>query len=298
MPKLAQRCTSLVRHGMSLSRHHFFFAAVFVAAIAAFFLRHDSLLPGVAAIAAVVALIRIEQLIHSQQRLKSLTQIAVTPDFAKSVDRILHSTASATRIRDPLHRQLLSEQLKAVTESLKTAQQGQFEFHGTEQWRSVYSELLQNGRLHVYRSVSLCRDDSYWQSEAGRKSTELNLELSESGRLSIERIVILSDDLWPDTNTLPTPKIQEWLIEQHHRGVTLFLARESELAEETDLIVDMGIYGSRAVGFQQLDSIGKTRKFTLQFGLPHVELAEQLWQRLLVHAVKYADFLDRYSINA
>ena len=60
----------------------------------------------------------------------------------------------------------------------------------------------------------------------------------------------------------------------------------------------MGIYGSRAVGLQQLDSIGNTRLFTLQFGLSHVESAERLWQRLLVHAVKYADFLDRYSINA
>ena len=210
---------------MRLSRHHFLFAGLFAAAITVFFYRSDSILPGVAAIAAVGALIRVEQMIRSQQQLHHLTQIALTPEFAACVDRILQSTAAATRIRDPLHRQLLSEQLRAVTESLTTAQKGQFEFHSTEQWRTVYSELLRNGRLHQYRSVSLCRDDSYWQSEAGRKSTELNLELSETGHLSIERIVILSDDLWPNTNALPSPKIQEWLIEQHHSGVTLFLAR-------------------------------------------------------------------------
>ena len=288
----------LVRHGMRLSGYSTFIAATLIAVVTAFFYRSGSIFSGVAAIAAVGGLIRVEQMIRSQQQLHHLTQIALTPEFAACVDPILKSTAAGTRIRDLLHRQLLTEQLTAVTESLKTAQNGRFEFHSTEQWRSVYSELLQNGRLHSYRSVSLCRDASYWQCEAGRKSTELNLELSESGRLCIERIVILSDDLWPDTNALPAPKIQEWLIEQHHRGVTLFLARESEFAEEADLIVDMGIYGSRAVGFQELELTGKTRQFTLQFGLSHVDSAERLWQRLLVHAVKYADFLDRYSINA
>ena len=74
--------------------------------------------------------------------------------------------------------------------------------------------------------------------------------------------------------------------------------RESELKTEPDLLCDTGIYGSRAIGIQELDEDGATRRFTLQFGLEHVQSAEERWQRLLVYAVKYSDFLDRYSVSS
>lgn len=74
--------------------------------------------------------------------------------------------------------------------------------------------------------------------------------------------------------------------------------RESELKTEPDLLLDIGIYGSRAVGTQELGEDGATRRFTLQFGFEHVPAAEERWERLLVCAEKYSDFLDRYSVSS
>jgi len=60
----------------------------------------------------------------------------------------------------------------------------------------------------------------------------------------------------------------------------LKLVRQSVLANEPDLVTDLGIYGNRAVGVQELDDKGRTFRFTLSFDFPEVMAAEQRWDRL------------------
>lgn len=227
-----------------------------------------------------------------------LTSVVTNQPLFTALRQITDACAAAEMIQDVLHRDLSLERIQVTADDVSSAAAGHFEFESTERWRTYYERLLTSPGVHIYRSVAVVRNQSYWRTEAGLKSIQLNHQLSESNRMSIERIVVLMDELWPDRNALPVDRIQEWLIEQHHHGISLWLVRDSELSGESDLLVDFGIYGSRAIGIQELDDHGNTRQFTLRFGLEHVTQAEERWQRLLVYAVKYSDFLDRYTITS
>jgi hypothetical protein len=69
------------------------------------------------------------------------------------------------------------------------------------------------------------------------------------------------------------------------------------LKSEPNLLADIGIYGSRALGTQELDDECKTIRFTLTFDFDAVAAAEQRWQRLSVYATSYRDLLDHFSFD-
>ena len=111
-------------------------------------------------------------------------------------------------------------------------------------------------------------------------------------RVLIERIAILPDTLWPDDRSLPSATIQPWLDEQHNYGLHLLLVRESALRAEPDLLADVGIYGDRAVGIQELDERSRTVRFTLSFDPQAVRLADDRWKRLSIFGIPYQDLLE------
>ena len=90
----------------------------------------------------------------------------------------------------------------------------------------------------------------------------------------------------------PEP-LQTWLAEQHAHGLSIRLVRLSEFEREPDLVLDMGIYGNRAVGVQEQDDQGRTVRFTLSFDFPEVLAAEQRWERLLLLATSFGQILDQ-----
>jgi hypothetical protein len=71
---------------------------------------------------------------------------------------------------------------------------GTFVREDTETWRLGYEQLLRSPGLHRYRSVSLVESAAYWQDVPGRQSMRLNFEMQDSGRLSIERTVIIAGE--------------------------------------------------------------------------------------------------------
>lgn len=139
--------------------------------------------------------------------------------------------------------------------------------------------------------------DSYWQDEPGRRSLKVNIELHEKEQISIERIVIVKDSDWLNDAVLPTERIRQWIHQQHVVGIWIALVRESQLANEPALLADFGIYGSRAVGTQQVDAHGRTVSFRLQFDYSAVEEAEGRWKRLQVYATSYGNLLDHLPLN-
>jgi len=184
-----------------------------------------------------------------------------------------------------------------VSERLHRVALGEITYRDTEVWRLAYEQLLRSPGLFQYRSVSWMTTDSYWQNEPGRQSLKLNLELHESQQITVERIVILKDSDWLNDGELPTPRIRQWIHEQHVHGIWIALVRESQLRSEPDLLADFGVYGSRAVGFQQIDEQAKTKSFVLQFDFKAIEAAEARWQRLQVYATSYADLLDHLPLD-
>ena len=201
-----------------------------------------------------------------------------------------------SRHHDPIYRDIAFEQIDELIRRLTTIAAGTLVFEGTETWRLVYERLLRSPGLYLYRSVSLVKTADYWQDEPGRKSMAVNFELQDRGALNIERIIILEDELWPLSMSWPVDSVRRWMLEQHTAGIWIKLVRRSQLAKESDLIADIGIYGSRALGTQVLDERCQTVQFTLTFDYTKVTEAEERWNRLSVYAESVGSFLDRYDI--
>jgi hypothetical protein len=201
-----------------------------------------------------------------------------------------------SRRRDPIFLEIALEHLDELVRRTATIAEGTFVFEGTETWRIVYERLLRSPGLHLYRSVAWVKNANYWQDEPGRKSMAVNFELHEGERLNIERIAIIADELWPEGDVWPAELLRQWLHEQHVSGIWVKFVRQSALAKEPDLIADIGIYGSRAFGIQELDEQCRTIRFTLTFDFSNVAAAEDRWKRLAVYAESFAGYLDRYEM--
>ncbi|MDX1967099.1 MAG: hypothetical protein SFV23_08015 [Planctomycetaceae bacterium] len=226
------------------------------------------------------------------------TPFRLASDFAMFVryEQLAASFLTISTRPDVIYRAAALEHLDDLVRRANLVAQGTFVFEGTETWRLVYERLLRSPGLYRYRSVAWVRSPHYWQDEPGRKSLAVNYELVEAQRLTIERIVLLDDALWPASDTWPAEPVRQWLHEQYARGIDLAFVRVSTLAQEADLLADCGLYGSRALGVQQLDDRGQTVRFTLRFDHQAVVDAEARWDRLSVYAESWANYLDRYDL--
>lgn len=213
---------------------------------------------------------------------------ALHADLAEALKRISAKP-------DPIFRRLALQSLQNMVDQTHRLAADTIEFSSTESWRVVYEELLRSPGLHLYRSVAYIETAHYWQDGPGQQSTQLNLQLHDAGTVNIERIAIIADFLWEKSARFPVEPIQTWLDQQYRHGIWLRLVRESQLAGESDLLSDFGIYGSRAVGMQLADAAGRTVRFELSFDFERVKRAEDIWKRLQVFSTSYRDLLDQRS---
>jgi hypothetical protein len=203
-----------------------------------------------------------------------------------------HALSQLAMQSDPILREIAALKAASMRQEITSLADGTVIFSGTETWRTVYEKLLSSPDIMEYRSVAWVRSAEYWQDAPGRQSMQANFEAVRRGVL-IERIVILRDDLWPQTELVPTGPIGRWIEEQHNHGFWVCLARESQLAGEPDLLADMGIYGDRALGIQELDEQSRTLRFVLRFDAHAVRLAHERWKRLELFATSYRELLDQ-----
>lgn len=203
------------------------------------------------------------------------------------------SLNAASHIPDPVFRTAALQQLSTIGQSLKNLGDGMLTFENTESWRIIYEQILRSKVVYPYKSVAWVRDLDYWQDEPGQKSIRLNHELASRQQISMERIFILQDALWPTGTEHRDSKVTELLKENMRCKIKVFVIRESSLSNDQDLLDDFGIYGSHAVGYQVMDGRHRTHRFTIQFNFDAVALAEQRWQRLLAYAIPFEKILDR-----
>ena len=255
------------------------------------------------ALGIIVALLLHLRVRHSKS-LAAFEELRVPLSLA-SVPKLQHLHAqfgrSIVRIAgrlDPAFRNLATERLERIARDLEGLAGGVITFQTTETWRVAYESLLRSPGLYTYRSVSWVRSPDYWQDEPGRKSLALNYELHDEGRLRVERIVILSEELWPPEDRFPRDDLLHWIDEQHRHAIWICLVRESALAGEPDLPADFGLYGNRAVGLHELNDSAKTVRFSLSFDEGDMQAAEDRWQRLRVYAISYGELLDQTASDA
>ena len=212
-------------------------------------------------------------------------------------ERLAQALVAIIEHNDPLFRSLALQRMGEIAADAEQIASGTILFEDTETWRLAYEELLRSPGLYLYRSAALVNSPAYWRDEPGRRSMRLNYEMQQSGTLSIERTIIITDELWPWQDYLPAGSLRHWIEEQHNHGIWIRLVRLSALAQEPNLQADFGIYGSRAVGIQQLNPQSKTLRFVLSFGMEHVRQAEARWERLTVYAGSYRDLLERPEMD-
>jgi hypothetical protein len=225
--------------------------------------------------------------------LQLLLDLASDQELAKIHSSLAEALKHVARQKDPIFRNLAGSRLQTIAADCKLLGQGMVHFASTESWRVVYEELLRSPGLHLYRSVAYIESAHYWQDGPGQQSTQLNLELHDARVISIERTAIIADHLWPANELFPIEPLHSWLDQHHRYGIWLRLVRESALENDSDLLCDFGIYGSRAVGMQTADPAGRTVRFVLNFNFEKVQEAEVFWARLAVYAVSYRELLDR-----
>jgi hypothetical protein len=226
------------------------------------------------------------------ERLAVPLTLAPEQDLYEQYLAICRGLTALTRSTDPILREIAVLKLISVVEQIDALADGTVAFAGTEGWRSVYEQLLQSPDLKKYRSVAWVRTKDYWRDPPGRQSMQVNFDAAHRGVL-IERVIILSDDLWPAGDPLPADDVRGWVEEQHNHGLFIALARESALAGEPELLADVGIYGERAVGVQEVDERARTVRFTLDFDPHAVRLAQDRWRRLNLYAVPFREILDQ-----
>ena len=202
------------------------------------------------------------------------------------------------------HKDAVTDKLVALGVQFRPVASGAEESGGTESWYVAHDAILTIPDLKEYRAglrvitAECARDGAwvhtsdYWQDAPGRQSMRVNVQAAARG-VSIGRVVILPEDLWPANAQLPVSAILPWIEEQHRHGLLVSLVRESEVAREPDLLADIGIYGSEAVGEQELDEDSRTLRFTLDLDPQAVRAAEDRWRRLALYTTSFKSLCDQ-----
>jgi hypothetical protein len=245
-------------------------------------------LAGIAYIAVVL-----KQFIATEDKVRALPKSLVCDSqFFEHFRLFAESLNAASHIPDPVFRTAALQQLSSLGQSLQELGTGTLTFENTESWRIIYEQILRSKIVYSYKSVAWVRDLDYWQDEPGQKSIRLNHELASRQQISMERIFILQDALWPTGTEHRDSKVTALLKENVRSKIKVFVIRESSLCNDQDLLADFGIYGSHAVGYQVLDGRHRTHRFTIQFNFDAVALAEQRWKRLLAYAIPFNENLE------
>lgn len=224
--------------------------------------------------------------------LPTLFPLASVPGFFEQYTGLTDALSKIACHQDALFRGLALTRLEAVADELAVVAHGQIVFNATETWRAAYRHILETLHVKNYYSVAWVRTNDYWNDAPGRQSMQLNYELAGRG-FRIERVHILSDEIWPFDEKMPRTGILEWLVEQQGRGIVVSLIRESDLAKEPDLLRDFAIYGDRAIGVQEMDELSHTVRFVLSFDQASIRQALARWERLALYAKSFGDFMDQ-----
>ena len=224
------------------------------------------------------------------RRTTPLTASPSARDLATAAKRL---EAAATRLVPSipedgvLHEQAALRVAQMSNEAADLAS-GKLVFESTETWRAVYEAVLSGCRQRRYLSVAIIETEDYWRDRPGRASLEFNCRLVQHG-FNVARTLLIDEFFWPKRAELPDKQLLAWAKAQHDEGISVQLARLSEVEQE--LRLDFGVYGERAVGYQVVDESGKTERFMLLFDAESRNLAEDRWRRLELFVEPLDDLL-------
>jgi hypothetical protein len=218
-------------------------------------------------------------------------ELASVPGFLREYLALVTALKKIVQHNDLLFHELSRTRLEEIAKEVTTMARGEIVFDATETWRAAYQSVLETLHVKVYYSAAWVRTNDYWNDAPGRQSIRFNYDLMARG-FHIERVHILSDELWPFDARVPMTAILEWLVEQQGQGIQVSLVREADLMNEPDLLCDFAVYGDRAMGIQQLDEQSRTQRFVLSFDQQAVRQALARWERLKLFSISLQNLMD------
>lgn len=289
---LRQKCSSLS------SRQLTFIAVAVVVAVAASVGITTSAQQSVAITFAAVstsillAWVAANSLHRSSVTLNTTSEAFLPQQLPAFCREIINGVVSGATHTDDVFRELMARRLSELAAQARLWSHSQLVFCDTESWRTAYEKVLSAPDISEYRSVAWLKSEHYWQDPPGRHGLRHNFDLLNRG-VRIERVLILGWTLWPPELTFPRENVRRWIEDQHYRGVSVLLVRETDLIGEQALFRDFGIYGERAVGELHCDEDSRTVSFTLSFERAALHVANEHWERLKLYARPYAELLDQ-----
>lgn len=203
---------------------------------------------------------------------------------------LAESLVDIDRIPDPVFQEISQTRLNQIQEQLRQLADGTVVYTNTEAWRTVYDQLLHSSTIHHYKSISWVRDLSYWSHLPAANSLKTNYQLNRSGKLQIERIFILSDMALMDSRFTEPGRFWSTVKAHEESGIDCYIVEESSLPLESQLLCDIGIYGSHVCGEEVVDLEKGNTAFYLYFDLQKVTEFEERWKLLRAYSVRLRDF--------
>lgn len=256
---------------------------------------------GLTFIAAISLIVCLVLLIYCSSTLKQISfavhtlinapiRLAKNRSLMTFHSEIAESLLRTDRIPEPIFQEILQNRLNHLQEQIRQLADGTVVYTNTEAWRAVYAQLLHSPTIHHYRSIARVRDIGYWCHVPGANSWSTNYQLNRSGKLQIERIFILSNSVLADSRSAEPGRF--WSILQSHEesGIDCYVVEELSLPVDSDLMCDIGIYGSHVCGEEVIDSKKGTTNFYLYFDLKKVTEFEERWKLLKAYSVRLSDF--------
>jgi len=228
------------------------------------------------------------------RRTTPLTASPTAQSVTTAVDRLMAAAKGMTRTipEDEVLREQAALRLSQMATEAEDLAAGKLVFESTETWRAVYEAVLAGCRQRRYLSVAVIETEDYWRDRPGRASLEFNYRLVQHG-FNVGRTLLIDEFFWPEKSDLPDKQLLHWAKAQQDEGITVRVARLTEVEE--DLRLDFGVYGERAVGYQVVDESGKTQRFMLLFDAASRQLAEDRWRRLELFVEPLDELLTRHS---
>lgn len=212
-------------------------------------------------------------------------------DWRTIMEKLRDSLEYTGTKKDPFFTDMYQALIRDFSNRLGNAASGCIKFPPGERWRKYWKKIISQRDLGEYRSTSWVKSPEYWRDPAGREGFEFNKTIEAK----TTRVFIIRDKYWDH------PDVWEMIRDQYDaKNIEIRVVRETILEEnDPDLLLDFGIYGERAVGYQELDDNCRTKSFTFHFDEKKISDTEDIFEGLLVYATESVtkDFLSRKEFD-
>lgn len=216
----------------------------------------------------------------------SKTDSSLTWEFHEKTIKNLKELAHASFRDDLIFKDLVHERFEDFYSSLYEYSRGHFRFNA-ESFRIHWRKLIESEEAKFYHSTALVNTPNYWQDGIGTKATTFTIEVSKTKK--VRKIFIINDKLWENAS------IKRWINDQKQqgknadkdKGLEVYVIKEKNIGKNEDVVYDFGIYGERAVGYQELLEVANNEfrmTYNLYFSQEWIQLTKRRFDRLMEYA--------------